>query len=89
MLVRLDLAQVREVEETVREVELAMKTVSVMMDVGRCAKGGTAGEAGKGVEVELALNDIQIVVSKDGTGIARLRLNEPRVKVVYTPPPPL
>jgi tagaturonate reductase len=33
--------------------------------------------------------DIQIVVSKDGTGIARLRLNEPRVKVVYTPPPPL
>ena len=41
------------------------------------------------VEVEAAITDAQIVLSKGEIGIVKLRLNETKVKVIYTPPPPI
>jgi hypothetical protein len=41
------------------------------------------------VEVEAAITDAQIVLSKGERAIVKLRLNETKVKVIYTPPPPI
>jgi hypothetical protein len=41
------------------------------------------------VEVEAAITDAQVVLSKGERGVVKLRLNDTKVKVIYTPPCPL
>ena len=41
------------------------------------------------MEVEALLADAQVVLSKDERGVLKLRLNETKVKVIYSPPPPI
>jgi hypothetical protein len=41
------------------------------------------------VEVEAAINDAQVVLSKGERVVVKMRLNDTKVKVTYTPSPPL
>jgi len=39
--------------------------------------------------VEAAITDAQVVLSKGERGVLKLRLNDTKVKVIYSPPPPM
>jgi hypothetical protein len=41
------------------------------------------------VDVEAGITDAQIVLSKGERGVVKLRLNDTKVKVIYTPLPPI
>ena len=93
MRLNIDLVQLSEIQESIRELDSALKSLLVIIDIGKCAKWerglSNAATNGDTIEVELCLNDIQVEVKKDKVGITRLRLNEPRLNVIYIPPPPL
>lgn len=41
------------------------------------------------MEVEAAITDAQVVINKGERGVVKLRLNDTKVKVIYSPPPPI